>query len=465
MLPESEISRDIHNIEDGKPSRRSKLPSDLSFEQVVKNTTAPPCSLGEFMDFLVYENRNAELLQFFIWYCDYIERWSELSPQQKSLSPPREPDRQRGQRGPTAQTHRRDGSDRLNQILNIMEVVNARKHPNWSVSGSETRVNSGTASITAPHATRQDTQRETHIAMPLNSNPIDEQSPDQKQPFRDEVTMIIKQYITDQAPRRLNIPDEDLAACQKAASITTHPSSLLRAFTAAEDLLKSDCYPRFVRNSQRNANKPRLVFIRVMAIIIVMVGFLVNQVLVLSSLSQFYRVLSIILWWPSFTTLIAAIQGLCIILQLRSLRQLRPWEQEYLDEDVDADGQGHELNSAAEVTTHISSDNDRRRSKQPAHGGAIRVTSRLSSSRNDDPLRKPSMQTFGPANKYRRRAFVRAYQAKPMVRKIWDDAVKTRNKNIKMLQDRTLFLSICWGGAISSVLTVVSLFIPVMKVL
>lgn len=301
--------------------------------------------------------------------------------------------------------------------------------------------------------------------MPLNSNPIDEQSPDQKQPFRDEVTMVIKQYITDQAPRRLKISDEDLAACQKAASITTHPSSLLRAFTAAEDNLKSDCYPRFVRNSQRNANKPRLVYIQVIAITIIMLGFLANQALVLSSLSQFYRVLSIILWWPSFTTLIAAIQGLCLILQLRGLRQLRPWEQEHLVEDVDADSRGHELKSAAEVTTHISSDNDRRRSKQPAYGGAIRVTSRLSSSRNDDPLRKPSMQTFGAANKYRRRAFVRAYQAKPLVGKVWDDAVRMRNKNIKMLQDRTLFLSICWAGAISSVLTVVSLFIPVMKVL
>lgn len=276
--------------------------------------------------------------------------------------------------------------------------------------------------------------------------------------------MIIKQYITDKAPRRLKISDEDLAACQKAASLTTHPSALLRAFTAAEDLLKSDCYPRFVLNSQRNANKSRLVFVRVIAFTVIMIGFLANQVLVLSSLSQFYRVLSIILWWPGFTTLIAAIQGLCLILQLRSLRQLRPWEQELLD-DVDTDGHAHELNSAAEVTTYISSDNDKRRSKQAARGMAIQVTSRLSSSRNDDPLRKPSMQTFGPANKYRRRAFVKAYKSKPMVRKIWDDAVKTRNRNIKMLQDRTLFLSICWGGAVSSVLTVVSLFIPVMKVL
>lgn len=277
--------------------------------------------------------------------------------------------------------------------------------------------------------------------------------------------MIIKQYITDQAPRRLNISDEDLAACQKAASLTTHPSALLRAFTAAEDLLKSDCFPRFVHNSQRNANKARLIFVRGIAFTVIMIGFLANQVLVLSSLSQFYRVLSIILWWPGFTTLIAAIQGLCLILQFRSLRQLWPWEQEQLVEDSDTDGDTHELNSAAEATTHIGSDNDRRRSKQAWHGSVIRVTSRLSSSRNDDPLRKPSMQTFGPANKYRRRAFVKAYRSKSITGKIWDDAVKTRNRNVKMLQDRTLFLSICWGGAISSVLTVVSLFIPVMKVL
>lgn len=360
-----------------------------------------------------------------------------------------------------------------------MEVVNAKKHPNWSLKGGiETGAGSGTTSQSpsilsipaatarraAPYATKEDATQ-THTALPLNSNPIDEHPQDQRQPFRDEINMIIKQYITDQAPRRLNISDDDLAACQKAASLTTHPSALLRAFTAAEDLLKSECFPRFLHNSQRNANKPRLILVRVIAITVILIGFLANQILVLSSLSQFFRVLSIILWWPSFTTLIAAIQGLCPLLQFRSLRQLRPWEQEQLGEDGDADDDTHELNSAAEVTTHISSDNDRRRSKQAWHGSVIRVTSRLSSSRNDDPLRKPSMQTFGPANKYRRRAFVKAYQSKTISRKIWDDAVKTRNRNIKMLQDRTLFLSICWGGAISSVLTVVSLFIPVMKIL
>jgi hypothetical protein len=421
------------------------------------------------MDFLVYEDLNAELLQFFLWYCDYIERWSELPPQQKAFSPPWEPAGQGGRRGrgPAARTHHRDGSDRLTQILNIMEVFNAKKHPSWSLKGGiEAGVDSGTSSkppstvsVPAAAAQKADAPRETHIALPLNSNPIDQQLPDQRQPFRDEVAMIIKQYITDQAPRRLKIPDDDLAACQKAASLTTHPSALLRAFTAAEDLLKSECFPRFVHNSQRNANRARLIFVRVLAFAVIMVGFLANQVLVLSNLSQFYRVLSIILWWPGFTSLIAAIQGMCVILQFRSLRQPRPWEQEQLVGDADADGDTHE------GTTHTSPDDDRWGPKHAWHGAAMRVTSRPSVRRNDDPLRKPSMQTFGPANKYRRRAFVKAYQSKSITRKIWDGAVHTRNRHIKMLQDRTLLLSICWGGAISSVLSVVSLFIPVMKVL
>lgn len=46
MLPESEISRDIHDIEDGKSSRRTKLPSELSFEQVVKNAVASVSSIA-----------------------------------------------------------------------------------------------------------------------------------------------------------------------------------------------------------------------------------------------------------------------------------------------------------------------------------------------------------------------------------------------------------------------------------
>lgn len=39
------------------------------------------------MDYLYYEERRAENLQFFLWYCDYVERWSRLLPHQRQMAP------------------------------------------------------------------------------------------------------------------------------------------------------------------------------------------------------------------------------------------------------------------------------------------------------------------------------------------------------------------------------------------
>lgn len=84
------------------------------------------------MDYLVCEEENAEILQFFTWFCGYISRFSELSAQEILLSPPWKPasgDRRGGGENgniPAVHTHRRGGSDRLDQILEIMDKRNAR---------------------------------------------------------------------------------------------------------------------------------------------------------------------------------------------------------------------------------------------------------------------------------------------------------------------------------------------------
>lgn len=39
------------------------------------------------MDYLYYVERRAENLQFFLWYCDYVERWSRLPSQQRQMAP------------------------------------------------------------------------------------------------------------------------------------------------------------------------------------------------------------------------------------------------------------------------------------------------------------------------------------------------------------------------------------------
>jgi len=40
------------------------------------------------MSYLLQMKHDVEPLQFFLWYCDYVQRWSTLLPRQKTLSPP-----------------------------------------------------------------------------------------------------------------------------------------------------------------------------------------------------------------------------------------------------------------------------------------------------------------------------------------------------------------------------------------
>lgn len=303
---------------------------------------------------------------------------------------------------------------------------------------------------------------------------------DVSQPFRQELERIIRHYIRGDAPRRLRIADEDLAECIDAVKTTTHPSALLPAFTAAEMILKSRSHPNFIRKSKRNANTPRLVLIRSIASAVVLFGVFVDILLIMSSASPFWRVASLVVWWPGFTLLFAAIQGICLFLYAWNLQQLRPWEARHnatgggFASPDDHDGDGLPV---AEFKTHISSDNDRRRapSRMAAAVAAVAAGGSASSDAASrastpldaygDPIRKPSMQAFGPANRWERRARMGVYGASPTRQKIWDEAVRTQNRAARLLRDRSVLLAVCWGGALSGLLTVASLWIPGMNLL
>jgi len=72
------------------------------------------------MDYLVYVEYEAETLQFFLWYCDYIKRWMELSPKQKAMAPKWDPENKR-----PVTSHSRNGSLRekakMGTILDILD--------------------------------------------------------------------------------------------------------------------------------------------------------------------------------------------------------------------------------------------------------------------------------------------------------------------------------------------------------
>jgi hypothetical protein len=84
-------------------SSKKDLPKSISFDRVCENRALPvsrsstyvnspayiskPCSLVDFMDYLVYIAFDAENLQFFLWYCDYVKRFNELKRNEQASSP------------------------------------------------------------------------------------------------------------------------------------------------------------------------------------------------------------------------------------------------------------------------------------------------------------------------------------------------------------------------------------------
>ena len=68
-------------------SCKSAIPPELSFENVIQNRALPPCSIQDFMDYLVYVAHDAENLQFYLWLEDYTQRFEAAAMSDKCLSP------------------------------------------------------------------------------------------------------------------------------------------------------------------------------------------------------------------------------------------------------------------------------------------------------------------------------------------------------------------------------------------
>lgn len=264
--------------------------------------------------------------------------------------------------------------------------------------------------------------------------------------------MIVDHYIRDGAPRRLKISHNDLRECLDAVQTTTHPSALLPAFTAAETILKSRTHADFLRKSQRNACAARLIFVQAIGIFLFLLGVSADAAFILSSLSRFFRLISLALWWPGLTLLVAATKGICVFLYVRNLRQLRPWEQvPYTGGAAKSDDDGDDKELSNDGANKEAGEQTRSKGRWSSSVPADQII---------DPLRKPSMQVFGEANDWEREARMEVYEAKPLRCKVLNETVKTQNRVVRLLQDRVVLMSVCWAGFISTLLMVGSLFVP-----
>ncbi len=259
------------------------------------------------------------------------------------------------------------------------------------------------------------------------------------------MTKVVRHYIAESAPRQLDLFAQERNACFHSTQHTTHPSALLPAFLAAESAVKTQSHPNFARWAVRNANRPRLTFMQLTATAAIFLGLLLGLLLILSRASHFVRIVCLALWWPGFTTLLAAWQGICLVLYCRSRRELRPWEP-FTDLDpVPAD----KIRMA-----RIANTEDLERGRTSFDSSRRGTLSRI------DPLRKGSLQAFGPSNSFDGEPWVDEYARKPLHRKIFEETLPTKNQNLTVLHDRIVFRAFLWAGLVSTALTVLIILVP-----
>ncbi|KAJ2903390.1 regulator of G protein-like protein [Zalerion maritima] len=495
------------------------MPSELSFEEIIKNNPLPPCSLNDFMDYLVHIEQNAETLQFFLWFCDYIQRWVKLCPKQRALSRPwkhagidiESPyaamtidssslptiDGSTSSRRP--QGHQRSTSQKLEAILQILEQECDKERANGR---REDSTKSMDTAISEASFSPISSERRNHSRRPSRSKTsrsgsqsmcLDESIYGNNnmtftiQPFRDELSRVVRHYI---APLSTSTPrpmfllsPEARVEVHRASQQTTHPSSVLPALEVAETAVRAS-HPNFILWAVRNANPPRLHFWLLLGTICVIIG-----VLTVSLCAALVRIdgelwlwmvratVASFLWWPGTMVAFAASKGICLVRFTRGTRDVRPWELDNSSPEppVPSSG-GKAVDDDASETIDLESGFGRWSQWKKPSMRASTSTSGGSSCRGEtahslggmsvqtgnskfDPLRKGTMQTFGPANDHTKD--MDCWQGMSIWRKIFVPEVPVpEDCQTRRLQRRAVMRAGIWAVVVTALLVLGSAFIP-----
>lgn len=417
-------------------SSTSTIPEELSFRNVIEDRALPPCGLQDFLDYLIYVSHDAENLQFYLWYKDYCKRFNTAPAWKKELAP-----------------MWTDANQARSDIRTTELKIPSRKFsPTHSPLPSP--LPSPMPKLTkkplplAPSPLQQfkefsfQPHEEVHL-IPTKSleerlaHPIDvtdnmsEISVDEKtrdnQPFREEVARIADHYLRVGAPRELNLSSRERDDVLRAVEQTTHPTAFLEVAALVETTLRYHSHRNFIRWSICNGNKPRVFVLRSLAIFVLSCTVALAFLLILSHFPRWYRISVIPICFFASVNLIAARQGLCVLLHRRRTREARPWEI-------------HDSNTTASW-----------RSDAPSYLESGR-TSRNTSERRS---------TFGPSNSFDDEPWVDEWEARTPWQRIRIQKIKVGPGGLRNVQDRILWQAEGWGLLVTLVFTGVVCAFPV----
>ncbi|EEQ30240.1 hypothetical protein McanCB56680_001237 [Microsporum canis] len=397
----------------------------LSFESIVNGCTCSPCGLVDFMNYLIYVERAAENLQFYLWYQDYIQRFAALSESQWALSPPW-------------------SEEQRKKVIKLNNQAKERAKCAPSIVGAfmatpafpavaETELDDLTPFATRPNSSHNDFEIsslsrgdwfEWDGGLKASEESIDESSafdginplePFTIQPHRKEINRIISTYILDNAPRQLNLTSIERTIVMQALSATTHPSAFAGVLQEVEWNLRQQSHPQFLRWSLNNSNHSRLLCARVLSTVVIAFGLALAIVLVFSKVHRGWRMFSALLLFPGIASLIAAMEGTCMLFLCFYKRQLHPWEI---------------YNATDEVPT------------------------------NSCHLDKKAFDAFGSSNSYEDEPWIRKNQKRGFFSKVLDPPVRIQDPTLCQLQTMTIIRSTTVGTAITVILIGIFMTLP-----
>ncbi|KAK4695873.1 hypothetical protein P7C71_g1963, partial [Lecanoromycetidae sp. Uapishka_2] len=256
------------------------IPNALSFDRIMAGGTCPPCTIRDFMNYLIYIEHAAENLQFYLWYKDYSKRFMELPENERALAP----------------------VWTVEQLEKDVQAMQGANGPKQQVSVETAAVFKGT-DFAPPQASVVEVK-----GNPFNTPP--------RTPNGDP----------DGAPRQLNLSSRERATLLHALANTTHPSAFRNVVHTVEWTLRHQAHPNFIRWTICNGNRARVIFARGLGVAGILGGIVAAVLITLSNAGRGYRVLSAIGFMIGIATLIAAWKGMCVVLHGMHHRHLRPWE-------------------------------------------------------------------------------------------------------------------------------------------
>ena len=389
------------------------------------------------MNYLIYIERSAENLQFFLWYRDYVKRFKAADTADIKLAP----EWTQAMEEDAVTRLQKEHADKMRKQppgAEIFKGTDFEKRPAPTVFETKDPFSTPPrtpgdqdSQFSGSHALSYRSQANEAFSSAGAKVPCEYPKIQKKrrlanlssvvtiQPFRAEIDRVIATYLMDGAPRQLNLSSREQKATFQALAYTTHPSAFRIVARSIESTLRQQAHPNFIRWSICNGNPARVFFARGLGVSLIAISFAVAIVLTLSRARRGYAALAAVGWVLGISTLVAAWKGMCVVLHGMHHRHVRPWEL-FVDDEEQLD--------------RISSEG----------GKSI----------------KDSFDSFGTANSYEDEPWVVKYKKRNIVRKIFDREVWIQEPALRQIQDTIFVQSMLCALLAAGALTAIFVAVP-----